>query len=91
MGLADRAAFDLTAHSKMSKSEMTAHEAFAEPRMVDTLKARGKRGGGRLRARAYGWLRAHACGPLSVCVLKHASSGSAPPYPLISAPAAPAP
>jgi len=38
VGLADRAAFDLNAHAKMSKSEMTAHERFAEPRMVDTLK-----------------------------------------------------
>ena len=38
VGLADRSAYDLTAHSKMSKIELTAHEKFAEPRMVDMLK-----------------------------------------------------
>ena len=40
VGLADRSAYDLTAHSKMSKIELTAHEKFAEPRMVDMLKVR---------------------------------------------------
>ena len=39
VGLADRSAYDLTAHAKMSKIELTAHEKFAEPRMVDQLKA----------------------------------------------------
>ena len=38
VGLADRSAYDLTAHAKMSKIELTAHEKFAEPRMVDQLK-----------------------------------------------------
>ena len=38
VGLADRSAYDLTAHAKMSKIELTAHEKFAEPRMVDLLK-----------------------------------------------------
>mmetsp|Transcript_100 Transcript_100/g.218 ORF Transcript_100/g.218 Transcript_100/m.218 type:complete len:686 (-) Transcript_100:225-2282(-) len=40
VGLADRAAFDLNAHAKMSKTEMTAHERFPEPRIVDMLKVK---------------------------------------------------
>ena len=46
VGLADRSAYDLTAHAKMSKMELTAHEKFAEPRMVDQLKVR--KGAGRV-------------------------------------------
>lgn len=38
VGLADRAAFDLNAHAKASKTEITAHERFEQPRMVDTVK-----------------------------------------------------
>jgi hypothetical protein len=40
VGLADRSAFDLTAHSKMSKQDMTAYEKFAEPKVVDMVKVR---------------------------------------------------
>lgn len=38
VGLADRSAYDLTAHSKMSKIELNAYEKFPEPREVDLLK-----------------------------------------------------
>ncbi len=38
VGLADRSAYDLTAHTAMSKQELTAHERFDEPKMVDMLK-----------------------------------------------------
>lgn len=38
VGLADRSAYDLTAHSKMSKIELTAYDKFPEPRMVDVVK-----------------------------------------------------
>ena len=37
VGLADRSAFDLKAHSDKSKVELTAYERFAEPKMVETL------------------------------------------------------
>ncbi len=40
VGLADRSAYDLTAHAGMSKQELTAHEKFPEPRIIDTLKVR---------------------------------------------------
>lgn len=36
-GLADRSAYDLKAHTAMSKVDLTAHETFAEPREVDVL------------------------------------------------------
>lgn len=38
VGLADRSAYDLTAHSKMSKQDMTAYEKFPEPKVVDMVK-----------------------------------------------------
>ncbi len=38
VGLADRSAYDLTAHTSMSKIELSAYEKFNEPRMVDQLK-----------------------------------------------------
>ena len=41
VGLADRSAYDLTAHTKMSKQELTAYEKYDQPRMVDMLKVRG--------------------------------------------------
>ena len=40
VGLADRSAYDLTAHSKMSKQELTAYEKFPEPRMMEVVKVR---------------------------------------------------
>lgn len=65
VGLADRAAFDLNAHAKMSKSEMTAHEVFPEPRMVEMVKVRacargcgvgwGGTGGGGVAGWGLGW------------------------------------
>ncbi|KAL4457919.1 hypothetical protein ABPG75_012784 [Micractinium tetrahymenae] len=36
-GLADRSAYDLNAHSSMSKVELSAYERFAEPKEVDVL------------------------------------------------------
>lgn len=39
-GLADRSAYDLTAHEKMSKVDLKAFERFDEPRMVDQLVIR---------------------------------------------------
>lgn len=36
-GLADRSAFDLTAHAKMSKVDLEAFERFPEPRIEDVL------------------------------------------------------
>lgn len=41
VGLADRSAYDLTAHAKMSKIDLNAYEKFPEPRMVDLLKVGG--------------------------------------------------
>ncbi|MEW5306522.1 MAG: hypothetical protein WDW36_008980 [Sanguina aurantia] len=38
VGLADRSAFDLKAHSATSKQELSAYEKFPEPRFVDTVK-----------------------------------------------------
>lgn len=37
VGLADRSAYDLNAHSKMSKQDLTAYEKFPEPRMIEQL------------------------------------------------------
>jgi len=37
VGLADRSAFDLKAHSDKSKVDLTAYERYAEPKMVETL------------------------------------------------------
>jgi glycyl-tRNA synthetase (class II) len=37
-GLADRSAFDLTAHTKASKVELVAWENYDEPRMVDFVE-----------------------------------------------------
>ncbi|GAB4820588.1 hypothetical protein N2152v2_007634 [Parachlorella kessleri] len=37
VGLADRSAYDLRAHTLMSKVELTAFETFSEPRMVEEL------------------------------------------------------
>ena len=37
VGLADRSAFDLKAHSAKSGTELTAHERFAEPRTEEVL------------------------------------------------------
>ena len=37
VGLADRSAFDLKAHSTKSGTELTAHERFAEPKMEEVL------------------------------------------------------
>ena len=36
-GLADRSAYDLTAHAGASGVDLSAHETFAEPRMVDAV------------------------------------------------------
>ena len=36
-GLADRSAYDLKAHTAMSKVELTAYETFAEPREVESV------------------------------------------------------
>lgn len=36
-GLADRSAYDLSAHAAMSKVEMVAYEKFAEPRVMDVV------------------------------------------------------
>lgn len=41
VGLADRSAYDLTAHTQMSKQELNAYEKFAEPKVVDMVKVRG--------------------------------------------------
>ncbi|KAJ9512986.1 hypothetical protein QJQ45_029195 [Haematococcus lacustris] len=38
VGLADRSAYDLTAHSSMSKCDLNAYEKFPEPRIVDMVK-----------------------------------------------------
>lgn len=36
-GLADRSAFDLTAHAKASKIELVAHETFDEPKTMEVV------------------------------------------------------
>mmetsp|Transcript_6700 Transcript_6700/g.18764 ORF Transcript_6700/g.18764 Transcript_6700/m.18764 type:complete len:690 (+) Transcript_6700:167-2236(+) len=38
VGLADRSAFDLTAHAAASKVDLNAYEAFPEPRMVELVE-----------------------------------------------------
>jgi glycyl-tRNA synthetase len=40
VGLADRSAYDLNAHAKMSKVDLKAHETYPEPRMEEELKVR---------------------------------------------------
>lgn len=37
-GLADRSAFDLTAHAKASKKELVAYETFEEPRTLEVVE-----------------------------------------------------
>lgn len=37
-GLADRSAYDLRAHTSMSKTELTAYEKYAEPREMEVTR-----------------------------------------------------
>ncbi|CAD7695721.1 unnamed protein product [Ostreobium quekettii] len=43
VGLADRSAFDLRAHSAKSKTDLVAHEKFSEPRMEEVLEVKPNR------------------------------------------------
>ena len=43
VGLADRSAFDLCAHTTKSKTELVAHEKFSEPRMEEVLEVKPNR------------------------------------------------
>lgn len=96
VGLADRSAYDLKAHSAMSKIDLTAFEKFPEPRMEEVVKVRGsaKRGEirGASRGNAHIPLYPHACSPRVLTRMKDGSQQRAvhgmddSAYPLLTAP-----